>query len=196
MAIGSFVKWQSSTFMAQVIRQISLLTRDRTWGNCMKLSHRSFRLGVSKRFFTQRVAKHWNRLPRKQSHYQACLSSRCLAHGGIAGESCAVPRIGLDDLDGSFPTQYILFTLKPGYCVLKNLSNCLLHNSNFFYERGNILKLSVINENMPFWITELLVCSSWSTDRQSASWGFAGALPFESQNISMKHYRHSAKFQI
>lgn len=173
------------------------LDQDRTWGNCMKLSHRSFRLGVSKRFFTQRVAKHWNRLPRKWSHYQACLSWRCLAHGGIAGESCAAPRIGLGDLDGSFPTQYILFTLKPGYWVLKNCSNCLLHNSNFFYERGNILKLLVINENMPFGITELLVCKlTWSTDRQSASWGFAGAFPFESQNISMKHYRHSAKFQI
>lgn len=89
-------------------RQISLLTRDRTWGNGMELSHGRFMLGVRERFFTQRVAEHWNRLPRKRSHYQACLSSRrCLADGGSAGESCAGPGVGLYDLRVSFPTRYL-----------------------------------------------------------------------------------------
>lgn len=125
----------------------------------MKLSHRSFRLGFSKRFFTQRVAKHWNRLPQEAVTLSSLPELKVSGTWwDCCGVLCSASRIGLDDLDGSFPTQYILFTLKPGYWVLKNLSNCLLHDSNFFYESGNILKLSVINENMPFWITELLVC--------------------------------------
>ena len=122
----------------------------------MELGQGRVRLGVRKRFCTQRVVRHWDRLPKSLGHstkptrVQQAFGQHSQTDGLIFGCSCVELRVGCNDPFGSLSTQDIFMIL----CITFVTTNIdiTFPSLSFRYDTKSVTKdvLSLYQFSLPF----------------------------------------------
>ena len=158
----------------------------------MELCQGRVKLGIRKRFFTERVIRHWNRLSRavvmalSLPDFNKCLDNRVRDRVWLLGSNFTVESgVGVDDPCGSLPTWDILwfYETQSHPCILNSIwLSTDDPQASFFQYVIHFLSSYLTEASMQVWQKNIIWVNVESSDFNSNKWtGFAETVSLQNQ---------------